>query len=159
MRRLQSPEHGIYLHLPWCASICPYCAFYKRVEAQPDYEAWLRGIRRDWEHWKDQFPGRTHSIYFGGGTPSLAPARVIGDAIASLPHDDDTEVTVEVNPGSIDRQVLMRLREQGVNRLSLGIQSLQPEVARVLARGHNVRQAASCWVRCRTSVSVPGRQT
>ena len=141
MQHHSPTEYGIYLHMPWCASRCPYCAFYKEVDPAPDYDRWLRGIERDQAHWAPCFSGMVHSIYFGGGTPSLAPPRVIAAALAGLPQTDGTEITVEVNPGSIDLAGLASLCALGVNRLSLGVQSLQPSQARFLSRGHSARQA------------------
>ena len=125
----QSPEYGIYLHMPWCASRCPYCAFYKEVDPAPDYDRWLQGIRRDYTRWSAQFTGRVHSIYFGGGTPSLAPAEVIESALRALPRNKDTEITVETNPGSIGTRGLQDLCDVGVTRLSLGVQTTDPDLS------------------------------
>ena len=141
MRNSIPSAHGIYLHMPWCASICPYCAFYKELDKGADYSAWLQGVLRDWSHWQHIFPSKAHSIYFGGGTPSLAPPAILERAIETLPHQEDAEITLEVNPGSITADGLSDLHSVGVNRVSLGIQSLEPKVARFLARGHDAEQA------------------
>lgn len=82
-----------------------------------------------------------HSLYFGGGTPSLTPATIIEELIDVFPLEPNAEITVEANPGTITTKGLAALRDIGVNRLSLGIQTFNPTHAKRLGRGHNVRQA------------------
>lgn len=82
-----------------------------------------------------------HSLYFGGGTPSLTPPEIIRELIDEFPLEAEAEITVEANPGTITAQGLEALRNTGVNRLSLGIQTFNPAHAKRLGRGHNVRQA------------------
>lgn len=131
------------MHTPWCKTRCPYCAFNVFLSKSEDYERWLSGIARAWEHTSPDFHGRAHSLYFGGGTPSLAPADIIAEIITTLPVDSSTEVTVEVNPGSIDVGGLQALQQAGVNRLSLGVQTFNSDHATRLGRGHSVKQARS----------------
>lgn len=146
MGQYYQSEYGIYLHMPWCASRCPYCAFYKEVDPSPNFSRWVEGIQRDFEHWRSKFPGRVHSIYFGGGTPSLAPVEIISSVLNTIPRDAETEITVETNPGTIGPQKLRQLCDIGINRLSLGIQTTIPHHARPLGRGHTVRQARDLLV-------------
>jgi len=132
---------GIYVHTPWCRSRCPYCAFEVQTDS-PQWEVWLRGVL---DHFADEAPhfaGLADHLYFGGGTPSLAPPAIIGALIKALPIADSAEVTVEANPGTIDDALLQGLVDVGVNRLSVGIQTFQPRLARLLSRGHTVAQAA-----------------
>ena len=133
--------YGIYVHVPWCRSRCPYCAFNVRVEAAPDYDAWAAGVAREWELRAPAFRGDPHSVYFGGGTPSLATPEAISAVLEALPRAPGAEVTLEANPGTIDAARLAAFRAVGVNRVSLGIQTFNPSFGRLLNRGHTVGQA------------------
>jgi oxygen-independent coproporphyrinogen-3 oxidase len=134
-----SSDFGIYIHTPWCKSRCPYCAF-NVFTSGADYSRWKSGLFSAWENTAPHFEGLAHSLYFGGGTPSLAPAHVLGTLIQRLPLAENAEVTVEVNPGSIDADGLRALLDIGVNRLSLGVQTFNTQHAKTLGRGHTVRQ-------------------
>jgi len=136
-----STGFGIYVHTPWCRTRCPYCAFNVFVSESADYEQWKNGILTAWGAISDRLPGAAHSLYFGGGTPSLAPPEIIGELIDALPLEPNAEVTLEANPGSINSAGLSSLRNVGVNRLSLGVQTFDPKHARTLGRGHTVQQA------------------
>ena len=133
--------HGIYVHAPWCRVRCPYCAFYVEVERGADWAAWKDGIRREWQLRAPDFPGRAHSLYLGGGTPSLAPLPLLTELLAELPLEDGAEITLEANPGTVDGPLLDALRLAGVTRLSLGVQTFQPRFARLLNRGHTAAQS------------------
>jgi putative oxygen-independent coproporphyrinogen III oxidase len=145
-----SDGFGIYVHTPWCKSRCPYCAFNVVVSPAADYRPWLSGISSAWVHSAAAFQGKAHSLYFGGGTPSLAPPSILAQIIESMPLSDQAEVTVEANPGSIDSGGLCALADAGVNRLSIGVQTFNPEHARRLGRGHTVHQANALLQRVST---------
>lgn len=132
---------GIYVHVPWCATRCPYCAFNTYVEAAPPYGRWVEGILAQWRLERASFDGEAHSLYFGGGTPSLAPPEAVRTLIDRLPLARGAEVTLETNPGTITRSRLQDFKAAGVNRLSVGIQTFQPRMARLLNRGHTVEQS------------------
>jgi oxygen-independent coproporphyrinogen-3 oxidase len=134
-------DFGIYVHTPWCRTRCPYCAFNVFLNSNADYEGWHDAVVKAWMDLSTAVPGSAHSLYFGGGTPSLAPPGVIKSLISTLPLQQSAEVTLEANPGTISRSGLEDLREAGVNRLSLGIQTFEPRHAKRLGRGHNVQQA------------------
>jgi oxygen-independent coproporphyrinogen-3 oxidase len=136
-----SAGFGIYVHTPWCRTRCPYCAFNVFLSESADYERWKKGILTGWKAIRDRLPGAAHSLYFGGGTPSLAPPQMIGELIKALPLENNAEVTLEANPGSIEISGLSELRDVGVNRLSLGVQTFDHNHARRLGRGHTVKQA------------------
>ena len=144
---MSPPSFGIYLHVPWCSSRCPYCAFMVWVDREAPYASWGQTIRQEWAlrrpAWEALLArdGPPQSIYFGGGTPSLAPPEVLLAVLADLPRGPRTSVSVEVNPGSLDRGKLEELVAGGVNRLSLGIQTFQERHARLLNRMHTVGQA------------------
>jgi oxygen-independent coproporphyrinogen-3 oxidase len=94
-----------------------------------------------WRHTSTYVNGPAHSLYFGGGTPSLTPPEIIQHLIDAFPLEPQAEITVEANPGTITKVGLEALRNTGVNRLSLGIQTFNSKHAKKLGRGHNVRQA------------------
>jgi oxygen-independent coproporphyrinogen-3 oxidase len=132
---------GIYVHTPWCRTRCPYCAFNVFLDNTADYERWTDRVKQAWMHEAEHFPGRAHSVYFGGGTPSLAPPEAIRSLINALPHETDAEITLETNPGTIETDRLIAMAESGVNRLSIGVQTFNPRHARRLGRGHTIDQA------------------
>jgi oxygen-independent coproporphyrinogen-3 oxidase len=134
-------DYGIYVHTPWCRSRCPYCAFNVVVSKKGDYRRWADSILDSWNATKRYFLGSAHSLYFGGGTPSMAPPSIIAELIAKLPISNKAEITVEVNPGSIDIAGLDKLRAVGVNRLSLGVQTFNSSHVKQLGRSHTVEQA------------------
>jgi len=134
-------DYGIYVHTPWCQTRCPYCAFNVVVSTNGDYRGWADAVLAGWQANSMHFSGRAHSLYFGGGTPSLAPPETIGDLVQALPLADNAEITVEVNPGSIDKAGLEQFVRSGVNRLSLGVQTFERTHAQRLGRGHTIEQA------------------
>jgi oxygen-independent coproporphyrinogen-3 oxidase len=138
---------GVYVHWPFCASKCPYCDFNSHVRAGGIDEARFRAaFLRELEHWAALAPDRrVGSIFFGGGTPSLMSPATTGailDAIASLwTVEADAEITLEANPSSVEAGRFRGYRAAGVNRISLGVQSLDDEVLRTLGRLHTVAEA------------------
>jgi oxygen-independent coproporphyrinogen-3 oxidase len=135
---------SIYIHIPWCAAKCPYCDFNtyaattwpeaRYATALIDELASRRGDRP----WCD---ATVETVFFGGGTPSLfAPAsiaRIVDGIAAHWSIADDVEITMEANPGSVERDRLRAFRDAGVNRLSLGIQAFQPGLLTTLGRVHD----------------------
>lgn len=136
-----SDKYGIYVHSPWCRTRCPYCAFNVFLDKTADYDQWLSSIHRAWEIESTHFSGLAHSLYFGGGTPSLTPPAVIGRLINDLPLSPEAEITLETNPGTVDPKALDAMVTVGVNRLSIGIQTFNRSHAKRLGRGHTVDQA------------------
>ncbi|HTT83124.1 MAG TPA: radical SAM family heme chaperone HemW [Rhizomicrobium sp.] len=139
---------GIYVHWPWCAAKCPYCDFNSHVRAQIEESAWTKAIESELAHVAGELVcvrNPVTSIFFGGGTPSLMSGRAAGavlDAIARYwPLADDIEVTLEANPSSVEAGRFRDYRGAGVNRVSLGVQSLDDGVLRFLGRIHDVAQA------------------
>jgi putative oxygen-independent coproporphyrinogen III oxidase len=142
-------ETSIYVHFPWCARKCPYCDFATepiRAQILP-HDAYADALLRELDARADDLQGRTlKSVFFGGGTPSLwAPAalrRVLG-AIRSAFHSEvgGLEVTVECNPSSLTQENAALLREGGVGRLSIGVQSLRDRHLRFLGRLHDSERA------------------
>jgi oxygen-independent coproporphyrinogen-3 oxidase len=140
---------GVYVHVPFCRTKCPYCAFFSRVNASEELVArYLDGIRADLARFR-ALPGgesfRPSTLYVGGGTPtSLSPSAL--DSLLSILEksislDSVSECTVEANPGTLSSEKLTVLRAHGVNRLSLGVQSFDDGVLRALGRSHSSRAA------------------
>ena len=133
---------GVYVHWPFCASKCPYCDFNSHVRRQGIDEArYLAAFRRELTRWAAMTPGRTvSSIFFGGGTPSLMKPETVGgilDAIAAnWAVDPKVEVTLEANPTSVEADRFRGYRDAGVNRVSLGVQSLYDTDLKFLDRLH-----------------------
>ena len=142
-------ETSVYVHFPWCARKCPYCDFATepiRASALP-HEEYSDALLRELEARADSLEGRElKSIFFGGGTPSLwspkALERTLSGIRDAFEHEvDDLEITVECNPSSLSRDGAALLREAGVNRLSIGVQSLRDPHLRFLGRLHDRKQA------------------
>ncbi|MGI9493070.1 MAG: radical SAM family heme chaperone HemW [Geminicoccaceae bacterium] len=137
---------GLYIHWPFCRSKCPYCDFNSHVEGKVDHARWARALSAELDHVADDVGRRPlGSIFFGGGTPSLmAPATagsLIDRAIARFGAEPDLEITLEANPTSAEKDRLSDFKAAGVNRLSLGVQSLDDDALRFLGREHRADEA------------------
>ncbi len=130
---------GVYVHAPWCRIHCPYCAFFVDTRKDVPHEAWLAGIRRDWARERPHFAGRPATLAFGGGTPSRLLPEHVAAVVAMV--EPMGEVSLEANPEDVDASTLADWSRAGVNRLTLGVQSFVPAVARRLGRAHTARQA------------------
>jgi oxygen-independent coproporphyrinogen-3 oxidase len=147
MSRLKIPPLSIYAHMPWCVRKCPYCDFNSHVapESIPQ-ERYVEWLLRDLEADLPHVAGReVQSIFFGGGTPSLfaphAIKRFLDGVQAVLPVANNVEITLEANPGTIERGRFSGYREAGVNRVSLGVQSFSDHQLKVLGRIHHSQHA------------------
>lgn len=141
------PPLSLYIHIPWCVRKCPYCDFNSHESKQEIPEAeYVQALIGDLEQATPLIWGRKiHSIFFGGGTPSLFSARAIDQILSSVraltPLEYDAEITLEANPGTVDSANFLGYREAGVNRVSLGIQSFNDRYLKTLGRIHNSKQA------------------
>jgi putative oxygen-independent coproporphyrinogen III oxidase len=141
---------GLYVHWPFCISKCPYCDFNSHVSDRIDQSAWHRAYLRELAHFAALTPGRTlTSIFFGGGTPSLMdPATTDAIITAARQHwstAPDLEITLEANPGTVDAARFAAFHAAGINRLSMGVQSLNAEDLKFLGRKHSVDEARAAW--------------
>jgi oxygen-independent coproporphyrinogen-3 oxidase len=141
------PPLSLYIHIPWCARKCPYCDFNSHeARAQVPEDRYVAALIADLEQ---ALPGiwgrRVHSVFFGGGTPSLFAARSIDSVLAAvrarLPLAADAEVTLEANPGTVEAEKFRGFAAAGVNRLSLGVQSFNASHLKSLGRIHDDREA------------------
>jgi putative oxygen-independent coproporphyrinogen III oxidase len=141
--RLEAPPLALYVHLPWCVSKCPYCDFnsYGLKGDLPETQ-YVEALARDLEGQAADVPARTVcSVFFGGGTPSLfspvAIDRILSRARSVLAMAADAEITLEANPGTIERGRFAEYRAAGINRVSLGAQSFDGARLRLLGRIHS----------------------
>jgi oxygen-independent coproporphyrinogen-3 oxidase len=143
---------GLYVHVPFCKSKCPYCAF-DSITSPFLIPAYLDGIEREAALRAGLFPGPFDTVYLGGGTPTVLSAgqtvRLLAGLRRSLRIAEGAEVTVEANPGDASFERLKLLRGLGVNRLSLGVQSLRDRELRFLGRRHTADQALAAYAEAR----------
>jgi putative oxygen-independent coproporphyrinogen III oxidase len=144
--RADSPGFGIYIHWPFCRSKCPYCDFNSHVRERIDHTRWRGALLRELEHYARGTQGnRVTSIFFGGGTPSLMEPETVAALIQRVrdlwPVVDDVEITLEANPTSAEIEKFRAFRDGGVNRVSLGVQSLIADDLKFLGRQHDGPQA------------------
>ena len=137
---------ALYIHWPFCLAKCPYCDFNSHVRERIAQARFRAALRRELA-WEAERLGRRmlNSIFFGGGTPSLMEpdtlAALIDDACRLFDPGDDIEITLEANPTSVEAARFAAFRAAGVNRASIGVQSLEPVALRMLGREHSAAQA------------------
>ncbi|WP_116475177.1 radical SAM family heme chaperone HemW [Zobellella maritima] len=144
---LQLPPLSLYVHIPWCVQKCPYCDFNSHAlkETIPE-QAYISALLDDLRQDQHLVQGRhLHSIFIGGGTPSLLSPEAIGRLLAGireqLPFAPEIEITLEANPGTVEAGRFAGFMQAGVNRISIGIQSFQADKLRRLGRIHDPEQA------------------
>jgi len=154
-KRINKTPLGIYVHVPFCRSKCQYCDFYSVTEKHDKLlDGYLDAICA---HIKETGPlapaHKVDTIYFGGGTPSFFGADGIATILTCIRRNFDVdmnaEITFEANPDSISDPLLKRLRAEGFNRVSLGIQCDDDEILKKLGRPHTYAQAVQAFHRCR----------
>lgn len=137
---------GVYIHIPFCASKCSYCDFYSLPNQEDLMDKYQKALLRHIEESAQQMaPYYIDTLYFGGGTPSYYGAKRICEIFEKLKSCarvlKSAEVTVEMNPDSVTKEGLYLLHQAGVNRISLGVQSANDDILRLIGRRHNYRQA------------------
>ena len=147
------PPLGIYLHWPFCSAICPYCDFnvhaaHKNTATQED---WLAAYCRELTHAHGLRPhGPVETVFFGGGTPSLMPAQLVGDILNHINGlwglAANAEISLEANPVSAAAPHMQKLRQAGITRLSLGVQAFDDAALRFLGRTHSVDDACAAFI-------------
>jgi oxygen-independent coproporphyrinogen-3 oxidase len=158
--RLGAAPFGVYVHVPFCLTRCGYCDFntYTAKElgsgaSRESYAALAIGEIRQAARVLAGRAGPVETIFFGGGTPTLLPPADLGAIVAAIDAElglaPAAEVTAEANPETVDEQILAQLREQGITRISLGMQSAAPHVLAVLDRVHQPGRPEQCvsWAR------------
>lgn len=137
---------SLYIHLPWCEKRCPYCDFNVTTSIPDNFQAISKALISDLENSSDFIQNRKFaSVYFGGGTPSLADPKVHENIVSWLINkkllQDNIEITLECNPKETYLENLNRFKNIGINRFSLGIQSFDQEVLNGLGRNHSSKEA------------------
>ena len=143
-------NYSIYIHIPFCTHRCAYCDFNTYAGQEALIPAYIEALTREIEFAgsgvvrsarEDDVPWKVHTIFFGGGTPSLLTAQQFDSVFHSIRNNfvqtDDAEITIEANPGTVAYQNLLALREIGINRISYGVQSANAEELRMLERAHD----------------------
>ena len=145
-----SRPEGLYVHIPFCATKCPYCDFNTYAGIEGQMEPYLAALRSEIELWGAVLSGPgLETVFFGGGTPSYLPEGSLGmllDAIrGAFGLASDAEITAEANPDDLHEEKLASLLDAGVNRLSIGVQSLDDGLLRVLGRRHSAHEALDAF--------------
>lgn len=141
------PPLSLYIHIPWCIRKCPYCDFNSHAAEKPLPEAeYVRALLEDFKQDMHWIQGRKlHSIFFGGGTPSLFTADSINEILTGISNlaafEPEIEITLEANPGTFETNKFSGFRQAGINRLSIGVQSFNNDHLKVLGRVHSGNEA------------------
>lgn len=148
---MKPPLH-LYIHIPYCLHKCPYCDFNSRASSSPPWEDYFGALRREIKHRACQDPFRERrldTIFFGGGTPSLAPPSLIAglmeEASLCFGLEERAEITLEANPGAVDRNRFSDLLTAGINRISIGVQSFNDAELEWLERIHSADEAGEAF--------------
>lgn len=143
---------GLYIHVPFCASTCDFCAFYQMKPTADDVDKFLQGVRT--EAAMINWPRKLSTVFWGGGTPGLLSPntiRQIGELVHEQGLDSNYEWSVEMAPASVTEARLAALKEIGVTRISMGVQSFQPELLDALGRQHSLAQVYRAYDRVQTA--------
>ena len=137
---------SLYIHWPFCLSKCPYCDFNSHVRETYGEKEWQQALCAELRRVRDWIgPRLLTTIFFGGGTPSLMQPQtvetIISEACKLWFTSPDLEITLEANPNSVEVEKFQQLAQAGVNRISIGVQSLRPERLQNLGRKHSVEEA------------------
>lgn len=139
---------GIYIHIPFCKQKCFYCDFASTAKKVDEtlYEQYINALCQEITMYQALFPDICiDTIYFGGGTPSILPPNLIIRALntvkANFTLNSDIEITLEANPGTVDEQKLQYLYQNGINRLSFGVQAVQDDLLQKIGRIHTIKEA------------------
>lgn len=148
---------SIYVHVPYCRSICPYCDFNSYVQPKPPWVAFTQALQTELKARAGAFSDdvQVRSVYFGGGTPSLAPSTLFSEVLGTVRDcfavESDPEITIEVNPGSVTADQIGGFLHAGINRISLGWQSTHDRLLRVLGRGHSADDSMRAFAAVRAA--------
>lgn len=138
---------GIYVHIPFCESKCHYCAFASFVRDEKEQEKYMNSLIEEIQNFSKKEKRNIDSIYIGGGTPSIISTDLIGKLFKVLKENfvwsKDLEFTIEANPCSLTEEKILFYKENGVNRLSLGVQSLENDKLKAIGRRHDSLEATA----------------
>ncbi len=149
MAKILKKDCAIYIHYPFCESKCPYCDFNSHVEQNIDHKLYEESYIKEIEYFKNIAGSnkKITSIFFGGGTPSLMPINLIEKILENIDKnftlDKDIEISLEANPSSYESKKFKAIKDIGVNRLSIGVQSFNDNNLKFLGRKHDAKEALS----------------
>ncbi len=141
-------ESALYIHIPFCDHKCIYCDFYSIITTD-NINPFLNAVKKEIDYYSKIYSGDRifTSIFFGGGTPSLMEPKYLGGIISHLKNNfklsEDAEITMETNPGTVDEQKLKHFLDEGINRISIGIQSFHEDELKFLTRIHDKKTAVN----------------
>ena len=148
--------NSLYIHVPFCKSRCIYCDFYSTTFGQDIMAAYAKALEREMllrRQYINKKCTRVHTIYLGGGTPSLLPLDILKALFEAVGRtfsiDKEAEVTIEANPDDVTREWLQGLAETPVNRISMGAQTFNDKLLNVLGRRHNAKQTVDAVKACK----------
>lgn len=128
---------GIYIHIPFCIRKCLYCDFVSYVDKNDIQEKYINSLKKEIKYWLDKNPDtKIETIYIGGGTPSCINEKYIKEILELINPKKDVSITIEVNPGTVTKNKLELYKKSGINRLSIGLQSTENELLKMLGRIH-----------------------
>jgi len=163
---------GIYIHIPFCKTKCNYCDFYSITDRENDAELYISALCKEISRSSlENYPWLFDTLFIGGGTPSLLTGRKIEKIFAALSHkislSNFIEKTIEINPGEASLESLTDFKNLGINRVSMGVQSLDSNLLQFLSRSHSVKDVFSTYenirkvgfenVNCDLIYSIPGQ--
>lgn len=148
---------GVYLHVPFCLSKCSYCSFYSCTATDTGIRQYHAAVLKRLNTLRHHAPWKSltfTTIFFGGGTPSIIPVPLLAELLARIKESfsitsDQAEISIEVNPATIDQEGLGKLRHAGFNRLSIGFQSLDDQQLKRIGRPHSANDALETYVTAR----------
>ncbi len=148
MKYINENPLSLYIHWPYCETKCPYCDFNSHVNEHVEINHWIKSFNNQLHTMRKEFIDKNikfknlNAIFFGGGTPSLMPLEIVEDIInisnQIFGFEKNIEITLEANPSSYDREKFIELKKLGINRLSIGVQSLNNQYLKFLGRLHNI---------------------
>lgn len=138
---MENKEIGIYVHIPFCKRKCDYCDFMSYINKDSKIEEYIESVKKEIELQK--IKSEITTVYIGGGTPSYIDSKYIKEIMAEILKKNvskDSEITIEVNPGTVTLEKLKDYKEAGINRLSIGLQTTKDELLKQIGRIHNFEQ-------------------
>ncbi|WP_339004448.1 radical SAM family heme chaperone HemW [Fusobacterium animalis] len=139
--------YNTYIHIPFCERKCNYCDFTSLKGSDSQIERYVNYLLKEIEIYSQKYDlsQKQGTIYFGGGTPSLLPIDSLEKILSKFFYDKNTEITIEINPKTVDTNKLKEYRKLGINRLSIGIQTFDDDNLKVLGRIHNSQEAIEVY--------------
>lgn len=140
---------GIYIHIPFCVKKCSYCDFVSFCSDEKTWEQYTNAVVCEIENKKIENPKKVTTIYIGGGTPSLIPenyiVKIINTVKSRFKIEESAEITIEVNPGTVTEKKLVAYKNVGINRISIGLQSAEDRILKLIGRIHNYQTFLSTY--------------